>query len=188
MIPTLHNRHHNSAAAGAIYIGRGTPWGNKFEIGKDGTREDVVYKFTCEELPGLDLAPLRGKDLVCSCVLRPWKIGDPKPKFCHGMPILEEIVKRFGPGDEFVRLREENARLRSWNTDLLGEGGFKVNCVYCGKQYGADDGKTPIAMSDVLTAHVQECPDHPMNAWRMRALEAEEKLEKLIEQSRSQFS
>ena len=28
-----------------VYIGRPSKWGNPFEIGKDGTREEVIEKF-----------------------------------------------------------------------------------------------------------------------------------------------
>ena len=30
---------------GAIYIGRGSKWGNPFVIGKDGTRAEVIEKY-----------------------------------------------------------------------------------------------------------------------------------------------
>jgi uncharacterized phage-like protein YoqJ len=73
MKPRVHNRHANTAPPGAIYCGRGTSWGNPFEIGKHGTRAQVIERFRCEVLPKLDLRPLRGKHLVCSCT----------PKECH---------------------------------------------------------------------------------------------------------
>ena len=78
------NKYHfgNKVPAGAVNIMRGGPWGNPFEIGKDGTREEVVEKHKrwlweriksdpefCERLMELD-----GKDLCCCCA----------PKACHG--------------------------------------------------------------------------------------------------------
>ena len=67
---------------GAVYIGRGTPWGNPFVIGKHGTRDDVCDRFEQEALPTLDLTPLIGKDLVCHCA----------PLRCHGDAILRAIA------------------------------------------------------------------------------------------------
>lgn len=71
---------------GVIYIGRGSKWGNKFIIGKDGTREEVVEKYdkwlrrqlkenkiTIEEL-----AELYNKPLLCHC----------HPLLCHGNVLL----------------------------------------------------------------------------------------------------
>lgn len=60
-----------------IYCGRPSIWGNPFEIGKDGTRKEVIAKFkkyllANEEL--VDKLPeLRGKILGCWCA----------PKACH---------------------------------------------------------------------------------------------------------
>jgi hypothetical protein len=33
---------------GAIYIGRGSPWGNRFVIGEHGDRDQVCNQFECE--------------------------------------------------------------------------------------------------------------------------------------------
>lgn len=56
-----------------MYCGRGSPWGNPFRVGRDGTRDEVIDRFEREVLPGLDLRPLRGRDLVCHC----------RPLRCH---------------------------------------------------------------------------------------------------------
>jgi len=53
--------------ADTVYCGRGSPWGNPFKIGQDGTRDEVCDKFERDVLPGLDVAPLKGKNLVCWC-------------------------------------------------------------------------------------------------------------------------
>lgn len=77
------NKRDVSASAG-VYIGRGSPWGNPFVIGKDGTREEVIAKFRvwAEQAIGKEwLAPLIGKDLVCFCA----------PQACHGDVLLEMI-------------------------------------------------------------------------------------------------
>lgn len=81
-MPKVHNRHHKTAPANAVYIGRGSPWGNPFVIGKDGDRDQVCDRFEREILPTLDLEPLRGRDLVCYC----------KPQRCHGDSILAALA------------------------------------------------------------------------------------------------
>ncbi|WP_310619707.1 DUF4326 domain-containing protein [Flexibacterium corallicola] len=80
----VHNKHHNTAPIDAVYIGRGSPWGNPFIVGRHGTREQVIERFKCEVLPKLDLSPLVGKDLVCYC----------HPKHCHGDAIIQAISKQ----------------------------------------------------------------------------------------------
>ena len=71
-----------------VYIGRGSKWGNKFVIGKDGDREEVIRKYR-EWILGNDdllnsLSELRDKRLGCYC----------KPLACHGDVLVELIEKR----------------------------------------------------------------------------------------------
>lgn len=82
----VHNKRAGTAPDGAVYIGRGSPWGNPFKIGEHGTRDDVCDRFEREVLPGLDLSPLRGKHLVCWC----------KPARCHGDAILAALMAMEG--------------------------------------------------------------------------------------------
>lgn len=70
-----------------VYIGRGpgSIWGNPYEIGKDGTRSEVIAKYR-EYLLGnpklMALLPtLRGKKLGCWC----------SPLACHG-DVLAELA------------------------------------------------------------------------------------------------
>jgi hypothetical protein len=39
------NKHHTGVLAGAVYIGRGSKWGNPFRIDPDGDRAAVIAKF-----------------------------------------------------------------------------------------------------------------------------------------------
>jgi hypothetical protein len=55
---------------------------------------------------------------------------------------------------------EKLARLEQWVRDL--QRGMFVNCVYCGHRYGRE-GEVPVAMAEVLTRHVANCPEHPMS-------------------------
>jgi hypothetical protein len=79
--PRVWNKSRSrSVPADAVYVGRGTPWGNPFKIGVHGSRAQVVYRFKMEVLPSLDVSELRGKDLVCHCV----------PEDCHANYLLEK--------------------------------------------------------------------------------------------------
>lgn len=68
-----------------VYIGRPSKWGNPFVIGKDGSRSDVIRKYSeyIMSQPKLIAAihELRGKTLVCWC----------KPEACHG-DVLDAIA------------------------------------------------------------------------------------------------
>lgn len=84
----LHNKYHGTAPSNAIYIGRGSDYGNPFVIGQDGTREEVIAKYKAWLLSKPELInkikdELPGKHLVCFC----------KPQRCHGDVILELLNK-----------------------------------------------------------------------------------------------
>jgi len=70
-----------------IYIGRPSPWGNPFHIGRDGTREEVISKFrrylsNSPLLVGRGRKVLKGKVLGCFC----------PPLPCHG-DVWVEVLK-----------------------------------------------------------------------------------------------
>jgi len=90
LMPKVYNRHHKDAPPGAIYIGRGTLWGNPYShiYAKDvimvGSREQSIDFF----IESVNANPafrkqvkdmLKGKDLLCSCA----------PLACHGDVLLE---------------------------------------------------------------------------------------------------
>ena len=74
-----------------VYIGRGSKWGNRFVIGKDGDRDAVIRKYRewilrNEYLLGC-LWELKDKVLGCYC----------KPLPCHGdvlVELVEELVQQ----------------------------------------------------------------------------------------------
>lgn len=80
-MPQLYNKRKLYPKE-AVYIGRPSDFGNPFEIGPDGTREEVIQKFhqyLCEDASLMEkVKTLKGKDLVCWCF----------PKACHGDIIL----------------------------------------------------------------------------------------------------
>lgn len=79
---TVLNKHKHGIPQGAVYIGRGSKWGNPFVIGKDGDRNAVCElhaeylrnQVRNKEITLEELAELYGKDLVCFCA----------PARCHG--------------------------------------------------------------------------------------------------------
>lgn len=81
--PKVHNQHARTAPPGAVYVGRGSPWGNPFRIGSDGDRSTVIRKFEEMTLPTLNLRLLRGKHLICFCA----------PLACHADILLREANK-----------------------------------------------------------------------------------------------
>jgi hypothetical protein len=77
---------------GAVYIGRGSKWGNAYRIGNDGTRVEVIKKYREwfygwleDERFVAEVLELKGKTLACYC----------KPLACHG-DIIAEFLDSFG--------------------------------------------------------------------------------------------
>ena len=68
-----------------VYIGRPSVWGNPFEIGKDGSRKEVIEKYKKYLLNNPELLAkipqLKGKVIACWC----------KPRACHG-DVLAELA------------------------------------------------------------------------------------------------
>ena len=77
---------HCKRARYDVYIGRPSRWGNPFQIGRDGTRAQVIarYERWLEEQPELlaALPELAGKTLGCWCAPAP----------CRG-----EVLARLAP-------------------------------------------------------------------------------------------
>jgi uncharacterized protein DUF4326 len=65
-----------------VYIGRPSIWGNRFVIGRDGNRMEVIVKYGEWLIAHPELLhrvhELRGKDLICWC----------SPLPCHGHILL----------------------------------------------------------------------------------------------------
>jgi len=83
-MPKVLNKYKDFIPSDAVYIGRGSPYGNPFLLGKDGDRSEVIdryreYLYSNKELLDKIINELKGKDLVCFC----------KPKKCHGDILIE---------------------------------------------------------------------------------------------------
>jgi hypothetical protein len=83
-MPKVVNKFKSGHPKGAVYVGRPTPFGNPYVIGKDGTRAEVIakhreYVLANAQLTALIKKDLKGKDLVCFC----------KPAACHADTLLE---------------------------------------------------------------------------------------------------
>lgn len=85
-MPKVWNRRDPNVPADAVYVGRPTKWGNRYNIHKRCPRALAVEMFRVYQLPALALdarRELRGKDLVCHCA----------PLSCHA-DLLLEIANR----------------------------------------------------------------------------------------------
>jgi hypothetical protein len=76
------NKRVCGTPAEAVYVGRGSKWGNPFRIGVDGNRAAVIaaYARWLRDQHSLlrALGELRGRDLVCYCA----------PRACHADLLL----------------------------------------------------------------------------------------------------
>lgn len=85
-MPVL-NKHKDRIPPDAIYIGRGSKWGNPFVMGRDGNREQVCDQYRqylwnqvqSGEISLFALASLHDKPLVCFCA----------PLQCHGHTLMK---------------------------------------------------------------------------------------------------
>lgn len=77
-LPRLYNVYADLIPDEAVSVMRGSPYGNPYRIGIDGTRGECIRLFEKNILPRLDLRPLRGKPLYCGC----------HPKACHGLSLI----------------------------------------------------------------------------------------------------
>lgn len=83
-MPEVLNKRHDGVPPGAVYVGRGSKWGNPYVIPYDGDRASVIEQYrqhiySTPELFEAAKVELRGKDLVCYCTPLP----------CHGDILLE---------------------------------------------------------------------------------------------------
>jgi hypothetical protein len=83
-----------------VFIGRPSPFGNPFKIGRDGTREQVIEKYrqwVVNQPAVMALLPsLYGKTLGCFCL----------PLACHGQVLVELIEELADEPISCVKLNE----------------------------------------------------------------------------------
>lgn len=95
-----------------VYIGRPSVWGNPYVIGRDGSRAEVLRKYTAWIKRQNDLLKrlreLRGKVLGCWC----------KPETCHG-----DVLAALADG-----LRDDDPDFRRASHAMV--------CEECGDEYG----------------------------------------------------
>lgn len=80
-----------------IYIGRGSIWGNPYQIGIDGDRDEVIRKYKYDFDRGFlrpfdnidkNINEIKGKIIACHC----------KPQKCHG-DIIADYVNSIDDGE-----------------------------------------------------------------------------------------
>ena len=82
-MPTIYNKNNDGYPNDAIYVGRGSPFGNPFRI-HNGRRDRAIIRYrewlkTQPELVAQIKRELRGKDLLCFCA----------PRLCHAEILME---------------------------------------------------------------------------------------------------
>jgi len=132
--------HVNDHVRGAVYIGRAMPrqglpaskWANPYKIGRDGTRGQVVLKYTEDLLIGerrpllAELPELRGKPLACWC-RHDGEITHPPTNGCHGDTLLyllsihtdDELRELAATEPSGVARRQAEAKIRE--ESLIGQ-------------------------------------------------------------------
>ena len=108
-MPNVYNKRH-TYPADAVYVGRGSNWGNPFRVGRDGTRAEVIEAFEAYADAILKKKPdwlehLRGKDLVCWCF----------PEACHADVLLR-----------LANAEPENTRPFVIRSNRVSEYGFRA--------------------------------------------------------------
>jgi hypothetical protein len=100
-MPVLNMYHHGKKVPdGAINIKRGSIFGNPFEIGKHGTREEVIEMFRVDlwkrmrqdKVFAKQVLELHEKNVCCCCF----------PKACHG-DVLLSAAKWLSEHPEFFK-------------------------------------------------------------------------------------
>lgn len=94
-MPKVWNMRDTTRPEDAIYVGRGKhvsmKWGNPFQVGKDGSRQQVIEMFRKHLFESSlidDIAELQGQDLVCWCA-PDGGITTRDPLICHGQVLLQ---------------------------------------------------------------------------------------------------
>lgn len=88
------NKYLDGFPPRSVNIMRGTPFGNQYEIGPDGSREEVVakyekdlrYKVRTEPVFASRVKNLFNRDLVCVCA----------PRLCHGTVLRKVCLELNG--------------------------------------------------------------------------------------------
>lgn len=103
---------------GTVYVGRGSPWGNRFRVGVDGTPAECVRKYAQDKLPYTHHGPrngmgdfllsqavleemerqLKGRNVACWCGLcerhkdgKPLGVACQDCETCHGDWLLDVV-------------------------------------------------------------------------------------------------
>lgn len=126
-MPVVLNKAKHGLPTSAVFVGRPSKYGNKFVIGRDGTREQVLQKHKVDLLSDPHrirdiIYSLRGKDLVCYC----------KPLACHADLLLRIANARLRVlvcgGRSFTDRKTVNKVLDRFRT-LYGNFGIAHGCA-----------------------------------------------------------
>ncbi|MGA7263045.1 MAG: DUF4326 domain-containing protein [Stellaceae bacterium] len=133
------NKHAMGSHADAVYIGRGSKWGNPFRIGIDGDRAAVIAKYECwlrnqhHLLRALD--ELRGCNLLCFLRAQSlsWRsAAAARQRFARGAHrVVAHDRHRLAPSGRPGRNQAEDPEARWLATDFRPWGTVSRNWPRC---------------------------------------------------------
>lgn len=98
----------------------------------------------------------------------PARHGDPHEVTLADLREMLDLIRANRQGEEkpldtLGRMSKDILQFEKWVADL--QSGMYINCVYCGHRYGPAE-NTPVAMSTLLTKHIEGCSKHPLSQAR----------------------
>jgi hypothetical protein len=118
--PKVYNKTRDkNIPPNAVYIGRGSKWGNPFILHNEADRDKVIQLYETYLISNVDLLrdliELKGKSLVCFCA----------PKSCHGDVLLKYANKEYCPHCGGWHLLHPKGYHQSVSSDWFNEEGIK---------------------------------------------------------------
>jgi len=144
MNPLILNKHRDqNIPLDAVYIGRGSIWGNPFPITKDSPRAKVIAEhrtwlmnqYQSGRITIEQLASLHGKHLVCFCA----------PAACHGETLIEAAAWAVGAADPTPQTKERS--MDEFKLIVAGGRSFNDYEKLCQELFALANG--PYALHDV---------------------------------------
>lgn len=173
--------HYRRLSDGAVeYVRRLADRINDIEAENERLRASVLNQYgdnLCWIESAEEAKALPEAEFLESCRRYRAQIAESRGELAVGQKTIAQLEAE----NESLRLHmralaQESVHMHEWVSDLQSE--MYVNCVYCGHRYGPR-GETPVAMADILSAHVEKCPKHPMSALKSELSAAKDQIDVL---------